>query len=608
MQNSMDQLQIKGASNASASFFPMTTDSFVVGRRSYCDLVLNDHTVSREHARFVREGGRWRVEDLQSRNGVWINGKRAGYEPVPIADGDVVLIGDETLVFHSDASSSEPKARSGGKRREPSEFRDDVLDPKSIRTQYSVAGGSSVFSDPVQDGFKTVSQYKKEVKLLEERVRVLLDFAKILGKAEDSRDLTPRFLDGLLRIFPNADSACVCALQPSSDCSENPQWRIVGYASRNEDDSQEFKASRAILQYVADSRVAVLSDSVSEDSRFEASQSAASARIQSVMAAPVYDSSTNRLRAAIQINSRKHRRRFVKNDLKLLVAVAGQVGVYWENQDRRDELMSQKLAVCEMQLANQMQRGFLPLEPPKIDSYEFFDYYRPAKFVGGDYFDYVPLSDGSWAIVLGDVAGKGMSASLLMAKLSSEVRYSLALEKSGSAAMARLNRVFSENRWGDRFITLATIILEPNVGVARIFNAGHLYPVALKANGATERIGEGYNSFPLGVVPDAEFPEFDYSLDEGDSIAIMSDGFPDAMNARQETFGDERVERSLRNATGEDATSLGRRLVRDVKDFSESCPQSDDQCLVVFRRVRSDASVGTSASVGSGRVSSKKRG
>ena len=595
----MDQLLIKGVSDApdepdaKPSYFPMTADSFVVGRRSYCDLVLNNHTVSREHARFVREGGRWLVEDLQSRNGVRINGKRTGYEPVPISDGDVIKIGDATLIYQSDAAS---------------EVCDDVLDPKSIRSQYFVDGASSILFNSFEDGAKTISQYKKEVKLLEERVSVLLDFAKILGKAEDSRDLTPRFLEGILRIFPNADSAVVCALQPSSDGEENNlKWRIVGQAFRVEDDARNFKASRSILQYVADSRAAVLSDSVSDDSRFEASLSFESAQMHSVMAAPVFESSTGQIRAVIQINSRKDRRRFDKNDLRLLVDVAGQVGVYWENQDQRDERMSQKLAVLEMQLANQMQRGFLPLEPPKIETFEFFDYYRPAKFIGGDYFDYVQLSDGAWAIILGDVAGKGISASLLMAKLSSEARYSLALEKSGSAVMGRLNRVFSENHWGDRFITLVMIILEPNAGIARIFNAGHLFPVVSKADGATMRVGEGFNSFPLGVVPDAEFPEFVYSLDEGDSISIMSDGFPDAMNSRQEAFGDERVERSLVNATNEDATSLGRRLVSDVEKFSESCPQTDDQCLVVFRRVRPDASVETSASVGSGRATEKER-
>ena len=589
----MEQLKVKSSPSATEKIFPMTTDSFVVGRQTYCDLVLNNHTVSREHAKFVKKDGRWYIEDLQSRNGVWINGKRTGYEPVRLTDGDNILIGDVSLVFHTDApSSSKSKEQRSNLEASSSRISDDVFDPKSIRSQYSVNGASSIVSDPDKVGCKTIAQYKREVKLLEERVRVFLEFAKILGKAEDSGDLTPRFLDGLLRIFPNAESASVCVQKPDADDPDNPQWTIMGHACRDDDDIDQCGVSRAALQFVADARVAVLSDSAPCDLRFNSSEGVATSQIRSVIAAPVYELGSDKLIAVIQIDSRVQKRRFTKDDLKLLVSVAGQIAVYWENQRQRDAIVAQKLAVQEMQLANQVQRGFLPLEPPKIESYEFFDYYLPAKYVGGDYFDYIPLSDGSLAIILGDVAGKGISASLLMAKLSSETRYSLALGKTRAETMRRLNAVFSENHWGGRFITLVMIILEPETGVVHIFNAGHLYPVVSKADGTVERVGKGFNSFPLGVVPNADFPEFVYSLKEGDAMSIMSDGFPDAQNVDEVAYGDDRIEHALRNPDMADATTLGRRLVHDMKRFSDSCPQTDDQCLVVFRRVPSNDSSG----------------
>ncbi len=560
----------------------MTTDSFIVGRQSYCDLVLNNHTVSREHAKFFRKNFRWFVEDLQSRNGVWINGKRIDYEPVRIVNGDSIRIGDVMLVFQSDSpadSSAKDKGFSS------SGAAAEVLDPKMIRSQYLVSSASSIIPGSDKAQIKTVAQYKREIKLLEDRVRALLDFARILGKAEDSGDLTPRLLNGLLRIFPGADSASVCALQGDSDDPAELQWKVLGCACRGESEPKSFRASRAILQYVADTHVALLSDSVPDDDRFDASESIITTQIRSVMAAPVYNLYNDKLLAVIQIDARERGSRFTKDDLRLLISIAGQIAVYCENQRQRDAAVAQKLAVQEMQLANQVQRGFLPLEPPKLDSYEFFDYYRPAKYVGGDYFDYIPLTNGSLAIILGDVSGKGISASLLMAKLSSETRYSLALEKNCSLAMARLNRVFSENHWGGRFITLVLIILEPETGNVRIFNAGHLYPVVSKADGTVARVGEGYNSFPLGVVPGAEFREYVHTLAEGDAIAIMSDGFPDALNVSQESYGDKRIERALCNTDSSDATTLGRRLVRDMKNFSDACPQTDDQCLVIFRRV-----------------------
>lgn len=237
-----------------------------------------------------------------------------------------------------------------------------------------------------------------------------------------------------------------------------------------------------------------------------------------------------------------------------------------------------------MELATQVQRGFLPVELPNVENYEFYDYYCPAKFVGGDYFDYVPLPDGRFAALLGDVSGKGISASLLMAKLSSEARYGLLLEKNYAAVMERLNRVYSENRWGDRFITFVLTILEPETGTLRVYNAGHLYPTVAKSDGTVEFIGEGRNGFPLGVVPDATYEEVVYQLEPGDAVALMSDGFPDAMNVDERALGARGVTDLFRNPDGLDAVRLGRRFVVGVLDYVGGARQVDDQCLVVFRR------------------------
>lgn len=107
----MAELQIKGASNSTPKCFPLTGDSILVGRQAYCDLVLENHAVSREHAKFIRKKDQWFVEDLQSRNGVWINGKRTGYEPVEVKDGDQIAVGDVTMVFHAYPENSSPKKR-----------------------------------------------------------------------------------------------------------------------------------------------------------------------------------------------------------------------------------------------------------------------------------------------------------------------------------------------------------------------------------------------------------------------------------------------------------------------------------------------------------------
>ena len=108
---------------------------------------------------------------------------------------------------------------------------------------------------------------------------------------------------------------------------------------------------------------------------------------------------------------------------------------------------------------------------------------------------------------------------------------------------------------------------------------------AARYDGCVERIAVGFNSFPLGITAKAEYPEFVYRLQEGETISIMSDGISDATNERDEQFSELRICETLRNSSGEDATKLGRRLIAAIRKFAEPQPQTDDQTLVVFKRL-----------------------
>ncbi|MBR4833524.1 MAG: SpoIIE family protein phosphatase [Thermoguttaceae bacterium] len=578
----MDRLLVKLPSSPTPTTHWIRSDSIVVGRHPYCDVVLNNNAVSREHARLTRRGDGVYVEDLQSRNGVWIGGVRIA-EPTRIYSRDSIQIGDATLVFYSDSPNARRASTLPDAARSQSVcWRDGEQDRPNITSELTI--NSSSFCEEGAAKRRTACEYEREIRLLEERVRVLLDFARILGKAEDVADLTPRFLTSVLRLFPNADSACVLAPSSEEAKSKRPELKLAHYKRRDEESDEPFRVSRAIVKHVVATRSAVVSDAAFEDSRFDSSESIVRSSICSVMAAPICDVATNEILGVIQVDSRKSGRRFEQDELKLLAAVANQIAVYMENQNYRDARLREKIERREMELATQAQRGFLPIELPKVENYEFYDYYCPAKFVGGDYFDYVPLPDGKFATLLGDVSGKGISASLLMAKLSSEARYGLLLEKSYAAAMERLNRVYSENRWGDRFVTFVLTILEPETGTLRVYNAGHLYPTVAKADGTVEFIGEGRNGFPLGVVPDATYEETVYRLEPGDAVALMSDGFPDATNADDRALGARGVTELFRNPDGLDAVRLGRRFVVGVLDYVGGARQVDDQCLVVFRR------------------------
>jgi len=234
------------------------------------------------------------------------------------------------------------------------------------------------------------------------------------------------------------------------------------------------------------SREAVLSADAATDSRFDMAQSIVDFQIHSMMCAPLV-SSEGRVLGVIQIDTTDQRQRFGQDDLEVLASVACQAAIAVENAQLHEIAVQEASLRRELAVAHRVQQGFLPSAPPQLDDYEFFDFYEPAKELGGDYFDYIPLPGGRLAIVLADVSGKGVSASLLMAKLSSEARYCLVSEATPAAAVSRLNGIFCGSRWEDRFVTLVLTVLDPARHEVCLVNAGHMPPLLRHGSGAACR-------------------------------------------------------------------------------------------------------------------------
>jgi serine phosphatase RsbU (regulator of sigma subunit) len=195
-------------------------------------------------------------------------------------------------------------------------------------------------------------------------------------------------------------------------------------------------------------------------------------------------------------------------------------------------------------------------------------------------------------IVLGDVAGKGVPAALLVAKLSSEVRFSLVTEANPARAITSLNDQMIRGGLQDRFVTLAAMILDPAEHVVTIVNAGHMNPKLYRANAGelVEAITNEQSGLPLGVTPGFEYESVTVTLEPGDTVALYTDGVTDALNPGGEMFGYERVDQNL---TPDDTALLdwsrprrmGERLVEDVRKHANGRAQNDDIAVVCFGRL-----------------------
>src|SRR5208337_3944955 len=183
------------------------------------------------------------------------------------------------------------------------------------------------------------------------------------------------------------------------------------------------------------------------------------------------------------------------------------------------------------------------------------------------------------AVVVADVSGKGIPASLLMARLSADVRYLLASEPSPAEAVAELNRVFFAAGREDRFVTLVLAVLDPQRHELTLVNAGHP-PAYLNCGGTiTQAVDESCARLPLGVTDDAEYVQVSHPLGPGDRLLLYTDGISEAMNETNELYGFRRLFEQM-SVPSIGVAAFGQSILDNVKKFVGKQSQTDDICLV----------------------------
>jgi phosphoserine phosphatase RsbU/P len=245
------------------------------------------------------------------------------------------------------------------------------------------------------------------------------------------------------------------------------------------------------------------------------------------------------------------------------------------------ELKDKLVARDELAAGRSVQQALMPETSPQIPKWDVWLFTRSANDVGGDLVDYVPVEHQRFGLALGDVAGKGLPAALLMAKLQSTLR-ALANEEITLAALGqRMNRILCRDGLPNRFATLVYLEVCAQSGSVRLLNAGHLPPLVLRA----ERIEElPTGSMALGMLPEATFFEQSVELADGDTLIVFSDGLTEATNDRDEFFGDERFQAHLPVLPRTSAKDIGTRLVAAVDEFVGDARPHDDLSLIVLRR------------------------
>jgi serine phosphatase RsbU (regulator of sigma subunit) len=412
-----------------------------------------------------------------------------------------------------------------------------------------------------------------------DKLKALLDISTNLSQTLDLDSLLPKIVDSMFQLFRQADRGFIILREEGSS-------KLIPKAikTRRPNDETYARYSRRIINQCLENVQALLSDDASSDSRFAMSQSIADFRIRSVMCAPLWSQDGKGV-GVIQLDTQDRTKKFTQEDLKLLMGVASQASIALENVRLHEDHLARERFQHEMKLARDVQRGFLPLQPPVVPGYEFFAYYQAAQAVGGDYYDFIPLPQQRVGVMLGDVAGKGVPAALLMAKVSSDARFCMLTESGPAAAISRLNAMFHTAGLTDRFVTLAAALLDPAVHTVTLVNAGHPSPLLYRrAAGRLEAaVSTEVTGLPLAVQDGYVYTACQVRLEPGDSILMFSDGVTDAMDANNHQLQLKGLCAALEGGNYS-PRGLGQKLVQVLEQYAAGQSQFDDITLVCFGR------------------------
>jgi sigma-B regulation protein RsbU (phosphoserine phosphatase) len=241
------------------------------------------------------------------------------------------------------------------------------------------------------------------------------------------------------------------------------------------------------------------------------------------------------------------------------------------------ETAQREVEAEELKQARDIQRGLLPKQIPQLPDFAIAGAWEPARVVGGDYYDVIRLSKDKVAICIADVAGKGISAALLMANVQAAVRAFASEYALPSKVCAQINSVLYTNTAPEKFATLFYGVLDARTSTLQYTNAGHPRPLLLHRSGATTHLENG--GALLGVFPDWMFEDSVVELEPGDLLLMFTDGITEATDPAGEEFGEERVIAALDTEHHRSLDSLQSDLLAQVKNFCKS-QLSDDATLL----------------------------
>jgi phosphoserine phosphatase RsbU/P len=547
--------------------------SCVLGRSFNSDVYVGDLNVSRRHAQIETSDRGHVLEDLGSGNGTYVNDARIAH-PHRLQPGDIVRVGGSSFRFEDERS----------RQRWSEDVLTVIADAAIIEAEHKRPCDGD--TEPVKPVPHTLTPARAE-KALEAMVAV----ADAIATELDLGRLLDKILDCLFEVFPQAERGFVLLTNPATG-------ELIPEATKQRSSfSSGLQFSRTVFNQVMAGGTGVIRGGATPpaqprevargpDGRYITSENNLFAldegrqQGEPKMGAPLI--CRGECLGTLQLEAEPGSRAFFfSEDLGLLAAIARQAAVAIANSRAGQSLLAQQRLQDDLRLARQIQRSFLPQHLPQIAHLQLATHYQPALHVGGDFYDILELGPERVAMMVGDISGKGVSAALLMAKLTTDIRILSRSRLGPGELLTQANVALAASGQDAIFATVVYVLLDLAAGTLTVANAGHQPPLVVSRR--FEGLGEldDATGVALGVMPDMVYAEKVYELAAGDVILLYTDGINEAMNKHHQEYSMDRLRTAMSTGPVEPGAVV-QRVLSDVHRFVGSAAQSDDQTLVAF--------------------------
>ena len=535
---------------------PLDPTGVTIGRAPVCHIVLDSPRISRKHARLFQDPfGRWVIEDLGSRNGVWAGEERIASQAM--LPGETVTIGpfELSLIVPPEQVAADPAATS-----DSTIIEDDTGDETAI-----VTGAVDEF-DPLS-GVRL-----RQLNAIIERLADLASPGELYPEVCRSLARTPQTVAVVVRI-PVADGP-LDTVPPI--LASHFGGRAVGAVEPTE---ENLHISRRVIEAVRTTGNAVMATST-RSSEQDLQLTVVDERApRAVLCSPLGKRGETVDALYLDIPSGHA----TSEMLDFVRAVAYQVSFVRKSLMLSEARADRRSLDHQLTLAREIQANLTPTEIAEISGVDAALYYKPAMWVGGDYCDMWPLGDGRMAFVIGDVSGKGLPAAMVMSSLQAALRTTMTFCASPDEIMGHLDKHLSNSMLERMFITMFLGVFDPKSGKLEYVNAGHILPIVLASDGTARELGVPTNP-PVGVFV-GTFTAAEEIIGPDAGVLIVTDGITEAMDPDGEEFGTERLVETVAGVAGKTAEEMVTAVNEAAAAFRNDLPQQDDITVFALRNV-----------------------